>query len=454
MLILPHSPDFRLGRVPWVVISIALVCLVVYAIQDRRRDSDQEIIGAYCDSIYQESAGDDSEDPLRTDPYACASLLWLYHDLPDKETFAILLRRFANDDPDLAQTESELDATLRSVVSHYTRIPDLPPSLDARLMYDPRWPNPIRSLTSAIAHASWSHVIFNLIFFFAFATTIELIIGSTVRFLLCMAVIAFASDIAYSLTVWMGAAPLPSLGLSGVVMGMIGMAAFLMPNVRIRVLVWLVIYVRNFYIPAALLAVWYIGWDAFHLFTQGNQGGVNLVAHVFGGITGYLIARFWFAARRDELKDEIDDEVDHQRSQRNAGSLESFSRSARQREHTWRLEEGKRDFSDFVHHIHQAVRGQNDALAINLLLSRYDDYRHSIELYEEIYQELFKLPHTRALLCLSRLLIHEYLNARKYARALEVAKRAYATDHAFQFAEPSQEALLNTIAAQQNYPIR
>lgn len=118
MLILPHSPDFRLGRPPWVVISIALICLVVYAIQDHRRDSDQERIGAYCETVYHASAGTDAEDPLRADPYTCFSLLLHYHDLPDKGTFEILLRRFANQEPDMVQTQSGLEATLRSVAYH------------------------------------------------------------------------------------------------------------------------------------------------------------------------------------------------------------------------------------------------------------------------------------------------------------------------------------------------
>jgi membrane associated rhomboid family serine protease len=32
-------------------------------------------------------------------------------------------------------------------------------------------------LSAAVAHASWSHLIGNLIFFFAFAATIEILLG-------------------------------------------------------------------------------------------------------------------------------------------------------------------------------------------------------------------------------------------------------------------------------------
>lgn len=54
-----------------------------------------------------------------------------------------------------------------------------------------------------------------------------------------------------------------------------------------------------------------------------------------------------------------------------------------------------------------------DAEAINLLLSRYDDYRHAIELYEEIYRDMLQWEYTRAILCLSRLLITEYYKREK-----------------------------------------
>lgn len=50
---------------------------------------------------------------------------------------------------------------------------------------------------------------------------------------------AFSASFAYSIAVLLGAEPLPALGFSGVVMGMIGLAAFLMPRAKIKTFFWM-----------------------------------------------------------------------------------------------------------------------------------------------------------------------------------------------------------------------
>ena len=65
-----------------------------------------------------------------------------------------------------------------------------------------------------------------------------------------MLLISFVVGISYSVsTLISSTAPLPSLGFSGVVMGMIGLSAYLMPGARIRVffryiVMWKALYVR------------------------------------------------------------------------------------------------------------------------------------------------------------------------------------------------------------------
>ena len=49
---------------------------------------------------------------------------------------------------------------------------------------------------------------------------------------------------------------------------MIGMSAYLMPNVRIRTFVWILHFARNIHVPAVILAIWYIGWDTYYLLTS------------------------------------------------------------------------------------------------------------------------------------------------------------------------------------------
>ena len=52
------------------------------------------------------------------------------------------------------------------------------PSLTERLAYDPASYNVWHMVTAAFAHASWIHIIGNLMFFFAFGVTVEIVIGS------------------------------------------------------------------------------------------------------------------------------------------------------------------------------------------------------------------------------------------------------------------------------------
>ena len=41
-------------------------------------------------------------------------------------------------------------------------------------------------------------------------------------------------------------------------------------------------------VPGWILALWYIGGDVYRLIAQDSHGGVNVLAHVAGGIAGYL----------------------------------------------------------------------------------------------------------------------------------------------------------------------
>ena len=108
-----------------------------------------------------------------------------------------------------------------------------PEYLTAKLWYQPETFNPVTMLSAALSHGSWSHLIGNLFFFFAFAATVEVILGMW-RFVLFTVTLAVGTHIAYSLTSLGMEAPVPTVGLSGVVMGMMGMFAWFLPAHGIR----------------------------------------------------------------------------------------------------------------------------------------------------------------------------------------------------------------------------
>lgn len=144
----------------------------------------------------------------------------------------------------------------------------VPKSLDVRLMYYPFTFNPIKMLTSALSHANWMHIIFNLVFLFAFTPTLEILIGNKLKFITVLVSISLIGGVIYSFTSILEGSYIPTLGLSGVVSGMIGFSAFMMPGASIRTLIWFLFFIRRLFIPAWILAIWYIGWDIYDLFSR------------------------------------------------------------------------------------------------------------------------------------------------------------------------------------------
>jgi membrane associated rhomboid family serine protease len=118
-----------------------------------------------------------------------------------------------------------------------------------------------------------------------------------------IATVAVSTSLAYSYSVAGTADAVPTLGLSGVVMGMIGFVAVVMPTLGIRCFFWFLLFVRRFSLPSLLLAAWFVGWDIYELHTQDPDSNTNYIAHVSGAATGALIGlvfRFW---RRDYLSE-------------------------------------------------------------------------------------------------------------------------------------------------------
>lgn len=448
-LMIPHSADVGWGRMPWLVFTLMALCTVLYYAQDTNNTAVDAGFKAYCHSPVDPAMESGQGASLRSEPEYCMSVLGVMHQRPDKEAYREYMLAAGNGmtDPERRQ---RYESHIADVFAEYEEARLLVrPSLDAKLMADPLSYNPWRSITSALAHGSWWHLLGNLIFFFAFAPALEMVIGSRLRFAAAMVLIAVVTDVAYFSTVLLfDLAPLPTLGFSGVVMGMIGLSGYLVPDVRIRTFVWVLHFARNVYLPAWLLAVWYIGWDAWYMVSDGNSSGINFIAHVFGGVSGYLIGRFWFADRKQEIADEVADEIEYRRARRAdmLGVIDSCKTRHQRGLQVARERTTSREFAEFVDQVYRAVQVGNDAAAINLLLSRYDEFRHAVELYEEIYQQMLTWKQTRTVLCLSRLLISEYIAVRKYAKASEVARRAWDITPDFAFAEPGQGELLAAVA--------
>ncbi len=452
MLILPHSTDLSFDKKPYVTYIIVILCVIIHYYQDLNRYEIHAVATSYCDSIYDPSLDENTLDILRVSTSDCQEILETMHSIPDKELVAQWFEEGNNEDQEYS--EVEFNEVMKALTAHHTKFSlDAPRSLDAKLEYDPSTLNPIRALTAVLAHGDWWHLTGNLIFFLAFAPAVEILLQSAVKYVTTIIVISLVTAITYSISTFIQGAPIPTLGLSGVVMGMIGLSAYLMPNVKIRTFVWFFVFVRNLYIPAWILAVWYIGWDTFELFAYSDNGGINLVAHVSGGITGYLIGLYWLKRCKEDIRDELDEEIEYRRAKRaDKFDILSSDRGGQHRIANEKREHyAKQEYSKFEDRLYRLVKVGNDSDAIVLMLDDYDLYKDSIEIYETIFWEMKDYLHRRSMLCLGRLNIGELLKQRLYARAIAIAEACFDATDSFALADPNDVMLLANQAYKQKH---
>jgi membrane associated rhomboid family serine protease len=155
----------------------------------------------------------------------------------------------------------------------------------------------ITLLTAMFLHGSWSHILGNMVFLWAFGPEIEDSMGRLryLVFYLAGGLVAMLAQVAVSLS-----STVPNLGASGAIAAVMGAFLVTYPRDKIRSLLIIFVFLRVTMIPAALL----IGfWFLIQLFNVGSvattqTGGVAYLAHVAGAIFGAVTARFFQDPRR------------------------------------------------------------------------------------------------------------------------------------------------------------
>lgn len=293
-------------------------------------------------------------------------------------------------------------------------------SITESLLYYPESWNPINMITASIAHGSWSHLIGNLVFFLAFAPALEALIGSTLKYISVMLFISLVVGVSYSISILIGnSESLPTLGLSGVVMGMIGLSAFLMPQAKIKVFWWYIIFWKIFYVPAWVLAVIYIGLDSWEMISSDDYGGINIVAHVAGGFAGYLFGWLWLKERKEETREELAAEIEDMKMQQKYGKSKSMSfRRQKEIEQQRVIKENAREQDHFMGKLYKAVSTHRDSEAITMIIDRFDVFQTPVSDFEELFKRVQQWGPSRTQLCLGRLIIEMLNEEKRYGRAL------------------------------------
>lgn len=150
----------------------------------------------------------------------------------------------------------------------------------------------ITILTAMFMHGSWSHIIGNMVFLWAFGPEIEDAMGRSryLIFYLLGGMIAMVAQVAAS-----PHSTVPNLGASGAIAAVMGAFIVTYPRDRIKAVLFIFIFVRITFIPAALLiGVWFL-IQLVHAgaVAEVQTGGVAYLAHVGGFIFGAVAARFF-----------------------------------------------------------------------------------------------------------------------------------------------------------------
>src|SRR4051812_30371421 len=122
------------------------------------------------------------------------------------------------------------------------------------LAFYPHHLDPLKMFTSVFTHADIWHLLGNLFFFYCFSRSIETQL-TAVGYLLSFVVFVLVTNLAYAAT---AAANIPTIGLSGVVWGYMGMFLFRYPKDDIDCFVWFIWIFKKIEVPVLIFILAYL----------------------------------------------------------------------------------------------------------------------------------------------------------------------------------------------------
>ena len=155
----------------------------------------------------------------------------------------------------------------------------------------------ITILTALFMHASWSHILGNMVFLWAFGPEIEDAMNPRryAAFYLAGGVVSMLAQVAAD-----PGSTVPNLGASGAIAAVMGAFLVTYPRDEIRTVLIIGWFVRVTLIPAAfLIGFWFlIQLLSFGVVANVQSGGVAYLAHIAGIIFGAVTARLFEDPRR------------------------------------------------------------------------------------------------------------------------------------------------------------
>ena len=155
--------------------------------------------------------------------------------------------------------------------------------------------------TGMFMHASWEHILGNMLFLWIFGNNVEDALGhlAFLAWYLAAGIAAMAAQTFVTLQfAGVQAASVPNIGASGAIAGVLGAYFVLLPRARVLTLIF--VFIRE--IPA----FWFLGiWFLLQVWTGGLAlerpeagGGAAFFAHIGGFAFGVLSGLFLVSTRR------------------------------------------------------------------------------------------------------------------------------------------------------------
>ena len=294
-MFIPYRAQIKVTRIPSITILVVVVCLLVFWAQQRSWDRIEKSAAAYCTAEVAAALERPQREIIHSQFNCSTILLHIYFRSDAEKHLAWHVEKI------VAAGDADAAATL---VQHFRAFAaQAPPDITRRLVHQSGSWNPLQLLSSIISHGSWDHVIGNLFFFVAFAMVVETVIGPVLFLLVFLAMGLGTGALENLLTATREGGS--SLGLSGVVMGFMTLAAYLAPKVKIKFFYFYFLFFGVLSWPLWSVAGWYVFWNLWDNHFWSEWSNTNYAAHLTGAATGLMLGLTLFREKRHWVTEQL-----------------------------------------------------------------------------------------------------------------------------------------------------
>jgi rhomboid family protein len=144
----------------------------------------------------------------------------------------------------------------------------------------------LSAVTSMFLHASFLHIAGNMLFLWVFGDNVEDRLGR-LRFIIFYFLCGLAATAAQTFV--SPSSPVPMIGASGAIAGVLGAYLVMFPRARVRTLIFF-FFITLFDVPAVvLLGLWFLLQVFQGVGSVSSQSGVAYMAHIGGFIAGMAL---------------------------------------------------------------------------------------------------------------------------------------------------------------------